>query len=168
MAEVSTTPTHHGGPPVPRITDPFAEPEQYFPSSELLSAISGHGVADHPITRWCVDLVGIHRDSAAEGCDERLSAKRRADIIRDIDMWTNHHVPQHLNGSRLHTETIGAVIDKIARAYTRFQTEMSRHAPGDPRVHGAWHCVAELVVAYRDLAAEVVRGQRRLPDRSSD
>ncbi|MET7767178.1 DUF4254 domain-containing protein [Nocardia sp. NPDC005366] len=159
--------TLHGSSPLkPAIADPFAEPEQYFPSSELLSAISGRCTAHHPITRWCVDLVDIH--TASEGIEDRHSAKRRADIIRDIDMWTNHHVPQHLNGSRLHTETIGAVIDKIARAYTRFQTEMSRHAPGDPRVHGAWHCVAELVVAYRDLAAEVVRGQRRLPDRSAE
>ncbi|MBH0781119.1 DUF4254 domain-containing protein [Nocardia bovistercoris] len=149
--------------PDPHTPDPFAEPETYFPSAELLAAISGHAAPTHPIVRWCVDLVDLHRDGACE-----IAARRRSEIIHDIDMWTNHHVPQHLNGSRLHTESIGAVIDKIARAYTRFQTAITQHAPGDPRVHGAWHCVAELVVAYKDLAAEVVRGQRRLPDRSPD
>lgn len=155
--------TVESGFPDPVVADPFAEPETYFPSSDLLAAISGRCVAHHPILRWCVALVDLHSDTTCE-----FAAARRAEIIHEIDMWTNHHVPQHLNGSRLHTESIGAVIDKIARAYTRFQGEMARHAPGDPRVHGAWHCVAELVVAYRDLAAEVVRGQRRLPDGSAD
>ncbi|MFC8042198.1 DUF4254 domain-containing protein [Nocardia sp. NPDC057353] len=138
----------------------FEDIEPLFPMTELLAAISGSRPAEHPIARWCVELLTLHQqdDTWAAGL-----AQRRTEIMHAIDVWTIGHVPQHRNGARLHTETVGSVVDRIARAYARFQRAMARHDAADPAVHAAWTQVAELFVGYQDLVVEVMRGQRRLP-----
>ncbi|MEV0360015.1 DUF4254 domain-containing protein [Nocardia sp. NPDC050697] len=143
----------------------FEDIEPLFPMTELLSALSGSRRAEHPIACWCVDLLELHQQDDVWG--DGLAA-RRTDLMHAIDVWTVGHVPQHRNGARLHTETVGSVVDRIARAYARFQRAMARYDAADPKVHAAWTQVAELFVAYQDLIVEVMRGQRRLPAPEAD
>lgn len=73
--------------------------------------------------------------------------------------------PQHHHGTRLHTETVGVVVDRLAAAQVcamRMLTGAAA-APTSPHTRAAWVHLAELADAYDDLAMEVVAGRTRLP-----
>jgi hypothetical protein len=72
-------------------------------------------------------------------------------------------VPQQGSGATLHTETIGAVIDRLAEASVRAHHALMTLDANDDVLHSAWHHLAELADGYDDLVREVLAGRRRLP-----
>ncbi|MCC3326433.1 DUF4254 domain-containing protein [Nocardia abscessus] len=93
----------------------------------------------------------------------------RAEWVGRIDAWVAANV-QHREGASLHTETLGAVIDRIAAKWVA-----ARHSLGDEittrphpmqaggEAHLQWTRLAELIDGYQDLIADVVAHRRRLP-----
>lgn len=141
--------------------------EPLLSGAELLRAIRGDRVGDHPLARWACLLAGVHR-AAMLAREEAVVAPEnggeRGSLVHAIDVWTEQQVPQHHQGVALHTETLGSVIDRIADAQVHADAMlMTCTNAGDPRVHAAWFRLAELVDGYNDLAAQVVDGVRRLP-----
>ncbi|MGQ4615001.1 DUF4254 domain-containing protein [Nocardia sp. R7R-8] len=50
------------------------------------------------------------------------------------------HLPVPHSGARLHTETLGAVIDRLARSQVRaYHLLMTVDDVADPQVHAAWY-----------------------------
>lgn len=90
--------------------------------------------------------------------------RRRMELVMAIDDWVMRNVPQNRLGATLHTETIGAVIDRLAEASVRAHHALMTLVSDDELLHGAWHHLAELTDAYDDLVREVLAGRRRLPE----
>ncbi|MFD6393861.1 DUF4254 domain-containing protein [Nocardia sp. NPDC055029] len=93
----------------------------------------------------------------------------RAALITRIDDWVAANVA-HREGASLHTETLGAVIDRMAAKWIAAQQALG----GDPiepttprqweaRIHLHWSRLAELTDGYRDLITDVTEHRRRLP-----
>jgi hypothetical protein len=101
--------------------------------------------------------------------EERLGAeitgeidRQRALLVHDIDRWVATNLPQAPVGARMHTETVGTVIDRLAQ-FSALAYLALTSAPEWVSVD-AWHRLSELSIAYADLAAEVSAGLVRLPD----
>ncbi|WP_280305293.1 DUF4254 domain-containing protein, partial [Nocardia abscessus] len=57
--------------------------------------------------------------------------RRRVELVMAIDDWVMRSVPQHRLGATLHTETVGAVIDRLAESSVRAHPPEKKHAaPG--------------------------------------
>ncbi|WP_457227371.1 DUF4254 domain-containing protein [Nocardia gipuzkoensis] len=94
---------------------------------------------------------------------ERECHCRRAELIIEVDVWVGDRLPIPHPGATLHTETLGAVIDRLAEAQVRAYHLLMSIDPADPRVHAAWYRLAELVDGYTDLITEIAQRSRRLP-----
>ncbi|MEU8894803.1 DUF4254 domain-containing protein [Nocardia sp. NPDC048505] len=99
---------------------------------------------------------------------EDIDESRRA-LIAAIDGWVATHVA-HRSGASLHTETLGAVIDRMAAKWIAAQQALGMNghgAPPPPQVdsdaHLQWTRLAELADGYQDLITDVVEHRRRLP-----
>jgi hypothetical protein len=90
--------------------------------------------------------------------------RRRTELVMAIDDWVARGVPQHRLGATLHTETVGAVIDRLAESSVRAHHALMTLDAQDERLHCAWHHLAELADAYDDLVRDIVAGRRRLPE----
>ncbi|MEU4813290.1 DUF4254 domain-containing protein [Nocardia fluminea] len=93
----------------------------------------------------------------------------RCALIARIDDWVAAHVA-HRDGASLHTETLGAVIDRMAAKWIAAQQAMAGPAPTtttprqrEARTHLQWCRLAELTDGYRDLITDVTEHRRRLP-----
>ncbi|WP_280244459.1 DUF4254 domain-containing protein [Nocardia abscessus] len=81
-----------------------------------------------------------------------------------VDTWAAMHLPVPRSGARLHTETLGAVIDRLARSQVRaYHLLMTVDDVADPQVHAAWYRLAELVDGYTDLADALTQRSVGLP-----
>ncbi|WP_051407141.1 DUF4254 domain-containing protein [Nocardia sp. CNY236] len=93
---------------------------------------------------------------------------QRTEWIGHIDTWVATNV-QHRSGASLHTETLGAVIDRIAAKWVTAQRSLSDKMSGphplelDGEAHLQWTRLAELIDGYQDLITDVVEHRRRLP-----
>ncbi|WP_025348000.1 DUF4254 domain-containing protein [Nocardia nova] len=79
-------------------------------------------------------------------------------LIAELDRWVTGRFPPAHGAASIHTETLGAVIDRLA-----YYTAAAEAAPNAAELRCLWRKLGELAVAYSDLAAEVRRGVRRLP-----
>ncbi|WP_239476760.1 DUF4254 domain-containing protein [Nocardia arizonensis] len=126
----------------------------------MLSACRGVGYAGHPVLRAAHALTGLHERRLTGGRDDHIDG-RSAGLIREIDRWVRGQLPPSRGPAAPHTETIGAVIDRIA-AYTAVAyaalVRGSDHELDDVR-----RLLAETAVGYEDLADDLVAGRRRLP-----
>ncbi|WP_330252958.1 DUF4254 domain-containing protein [Nocardia sp. NBC_00565] len=94
----------------------------------------------------------------------------RTELIHCIDSWVATNV-QHRAGASLHTETLGAVIDRMASKWVAAQRALGMSAPVDPPhplqldddAQLQWSRLAELADGYRDLITDVAEHRRRLP-----
>ncbi|WP_433523868.1 DUF4254 domain-containing protein [Nocardia pseudovaccinii] len=135
-----------------------------FPSDdELLLSMRGRPVGDHPLSPRAREFGRLHeqllahQDQAAEiGC-------RRRELALEINLWVAERVPVPHPNAPLHTETIGAVIDRMTQAQVRAYDLLMTLDPSDLRVHTAWYRLAELADGYTDLTNEVLNRCRRLP-----
>lgn len=127
-------------------------------------------------------------------CSHRIDTidEQRAELVARIDEWVAANIP-HRSGASLHTETLGAVIDRMAAKWVAAQQalgvpepaarQQSKGADGrnrrraiahrisedrphrvvDTEAHLQWYRLAELADGYRDLITEVAQHRRRLP-----
>lgn len=91
----------------------------------------------------------------------------RIALIARIDNWVATHV-EHRDGASLHTETLGAVIDRMAAKWIAAQQALAAQTTTTPRqrearTHLQWCRLAELTDGYRDLITDVTEHRRRLP-----
>ncbi|RJO72112.1 DUF4254 domain-containing protein [Nocardia panacis] len=144
-----------------------------LPTSDLLvRACRGHRVVGGPLLWFARDLAILHeRRQVGRGgsIDTDPAAiveieRRRMELVMAIDDWVARSIPRHRLGATLHTETIGAVIDRIAESSVRAHHALMTLDAHDDRLHGAWHHLAELADAYDDLVRDVLAGRRRLPE----
>ncbi|MGW5310286.1 DUF4254 domain-containing protein [Nocardia thailandica] len=94
----------------------------------------------------------------------------RAGLVAHIDEWVAANIA-HRAGASLHTETLGAVIDRMAEKWVAAQhalggdqdTQTTTPLQWEARTHLQWCRLAELTDGYRDLVTDVVEQRRRLP-----
>ncbi|WP_063045504.1 DUF4254 domain-containing protein [Nocardia pseudovaccinii] len=89
---------------------------------------------------------------------------RRSELVDDINEWIAQEVPQHRNGASLHTESLGAVVDRMARSWVDANTAIDVDGARSDNTHKHWYHLAELVDGYTDLVTDVAGGRRRLPE----
>ncbi|MFI6998289.1 DUF4254 domain-containing protein [Nocardia sp. NPDC050175] len=85
----------------------------------------------------------------------------RARLMCDIDEWVTLVTPIPFPSARVHTHTMGQVIDRLAQATV--QTYIALAAAPDALFYEASVQLAELGDAYQDLADELKQETRRLP-----
>ncbi|WP_194818964.1 DUF4254 domain-containing protein [Nocardia sp. XZ_19_385] len=100
--------------------------------------------------------------------------EHRRELIAVIDDWVATNVA-HRTGASLHTETLGAVIDRMAAKWIAAQQALGMNGHGsapppqvasrnhDADAHLQWTRLAELADGYQDLITDVVEHRRRLP-----
>ncbi|WP_227998560.1 DUF4254 domain-containing protein [Nocardia australiensis] len=144
-----------------------------LPSSDVLvRACRGHRVVGGPLLWFARDLAVLHeRRLAGRGGPVAMDPavvleidRRRTELVMAIDDWVARSVPQHRLGATLHTETVGAVIDRLAESSVRAHHALMTLDANNDQLHGAWHHLAELADAYDDLVRDLVAGRRRLPE----
>ncbi|MGQ4597552.1 DUF4254 domain-containing protein [Nocardia sp. R6R-6] len=89
---------------------------------------------------------------------------RRIELVDDINEWVAQEMPQHRNGASLHTESLGAVVDRMARSWVDANQVIDSEGAGSGNTHRHWYQLAELVDGYTDLVIDVAGGRRRLPE----
>lgn len=105
---------------------------------------------------------------------------RRTEYVAGIDIWVADNIA-HRSGASLHTETLGAVIDRMAAKWVAAQHALGMPRPGgkpsqrvrasmaggrrgvDGEAHLHWVRLAELADGYKDLITDVAERRRRLP-----
>lgn len=139
-------------------------PEDVLPSGEaLLSAIRGHHVGEHPLVKLAHELGALHHRELTEIGSDCHDGK--AELVIALDIWVAEHLPTPHPDATVHSETLGAVIDRLADAQVRAYHLLMAVAPGDQAVRTAWHRLAELVDDYTDLITALAQRSRRLPVR---
>lgn len=92
----------------------------------------------------------------------------RAELVGCIDSWVAANI-EHREGASLHTETLGAVIDRMAAKWITAQHALGvgrpspQPPPADGEAHLQWCRLAELADGYKDLITDVTEHRRRLP-----
>lgn len=133
---------------------------------QLLCAFQGRRFQDRVMLRSAHALAQLHA-RRGRTLDMALVAEidcRRAELTDDINDWIAQEVPQHRNGASLHTESLGAVIDRMARSWVRANQAIDADGPRSDNTHRHWYHLAELVDGYTDLITDVAGGRRRLPE----
>ncbi|MFE4459579.1 DUF4254 domain-containing protein [Nocardia tengchongensis] len=89
---------------------------------------------------------------------------RRGELVDDINDWVEQELPQHRNGATMHTESLGAVVDRMARSWVEANQVIDHEGASSDNTHKHWYHLAELVDGYTDLVFDVAGGRRRLPE----
>ena len=130
----------------------------------LLEAYTGVVVAPHPVLTATEQLARLHLERTAEPSDQSyVNDCERREYVHSIDRWVACSMPLPLGAATMHTETLGMVIDRLARFCTDAHTALSRDVPRY-EMHYRWQRLAELSLAYGDLADALGRRTCRLPD----
>lgn len=133
-----------------------------LPSKDMvLSACAGTIVLDHPVLHAAQQLASLYQ--VREHTDADVIDRERARLVCLIDAWVAAEQPPAFDAAYLHSETVGMIIDRLARLSVD-----ARAAAQGPisvsRLRHARHRLTELAHAYSDLAFEISRGTRRLPE----
>ncbi|RJO76640.1 hypothetical protein D5S18_10205 [Nocardia panacis] len=136
-----------------------------FPSrDQLLRACRGEQVPEHPLLRWARMLTVLHESRIGDSrCDIGESLSLERELVDRIDRWVESRPPALDGVWALHTESVGAVVDRVAQR-TAYAAVASRDAGGD-ELWDAWEELAEAAFGYEDLVAELSTGRRRVPVR---
>ncbi|MFI7666379.1 DUF4254 domain-containing protein [Nocardia sp. NPDC049526] len=133
---------------------------------QILCAFQGRRFQDRELLRSAHALAELHA-RRAEVQDMNLVAEidcRRSELVDDINEWIAQEIPQHRNGASLHTESLGAVVDRMARSWVEANTAIDVDGARSDNTHKHWYHLAELVDGYTDLVTDVAGGRRRLPE----
>ncbi|MFE3002811.1 hypothetical protein ACFXG4_48635 [Nocardia sp. NPDC059246] len=126
---------------------------------ELVAAIRRHigdGPDAYPVPRcaWVLAQLRVTSSNTAG------FAEMRAGLVERIDVWGRVFAPFAAKCS----QSLGEAVDALARA--RLEAEAVLAAGCDAgAVHEAWRVASERAVAWTDLVAEAMWGQRRVPRR---
>ncbi|WP_040815777.1 DUF4254 domain-containing protein [Nocardia concava] len=130
--------------------------------NHVLSACRGDAPGNHPLLQWAAELSLTHQQLLnADGAAREPIDERRVELIRNIDRWVARELTQPLGCARLHTETLGAVIDRLAMFTVHANAALT--GTREWELWDSWERLAELAVGYEDLKDEVSTGRRRLP-----
>ncbi|NKY88838.1 DUF4254 domain-containing protein [Nocardia veterana] len=136
-----------------------------LPARDLLLRVCADDISStHPVAHAASQLARLHRDRLRDGglgsCDIDCE---RARLTRLIDRWVAGEMPRPHGGAAMHTETVGMVVDRLARYCATAHSALT--APTTNwALHCAWRSLAEISLAYDDLAADLAGGHRRLPE----
>ncbi len=140
-----------------------SHPDLAWPPIEaLLSAIRGHHVGRHPITRWAHHLGEIHLDLLHRHQDVESTQGERLETIRQINRWLRTHAPTAHRTARPCPESVGELVDRIAAAQVLAYRLLMSRTGDDLEVHDAWTKLAKLVDTWNDLVASIDRGSYSL------
>lgn len=129
---------------------------------ELCAAIRGHHIGPHPVARLAAEFGQLYRDIPVTPPWECYC--RRDELVLAVDSWAAMWLPVPRPGARLHTESLGVVVGRMARIQVHaYRLLMTVPDVSDPLVHTAWYRLAELVDGYTDLAAALDGRSVRLP-----
>ncbi|RDI66589.1 DUF4254 domain-containing protein [Nocardia pseudobrasiliensis] len=108
------------------------------------------------------DLAELHerRLGANPECVREID-ELRADLVNRIDRWVRETVSPAPGSARIHTETIGAIVDRLAQLTADAFAALA--GTEEWGLGDAWERLAELAVGYEDLIDELTSGRRRLP-----
>ncbi|GAJ80733.1 hypothetical protein NBRGN_030_00290 [Nocardia brasiliensis NBRC 14402] len=132
---------------------------------QLLCAFQGRRFQDREMLRSAHALAELHARRRQVG-DSALIIEidcRRSELVDDINDWIGKEIPQHRNGASLHTESLGAVVDRMARSWVDANQAIDTEGARSDNTHKHWYHLAELVDGYTDLVTDVAGGRRRLP-----
>ncbi len=133
------------------------------PAGELSAAIHGRHIGAHALTRLAARLGVLHRRTRTCPHTDDECDCGRVELILGVDLWATLWLPRPRAGARLHTESLGAVLDRMARSQVHAFRLLMTLPPTDSRVLVAWYRAAELVDGYNDLADALVARAVRLP-----
>ncbi|WP_280198890.1 DUF4254 domain-containing protein [Nocardia cyriacigeorgica] len=131
-------------------------------AAQLLSACRGFPDTDGTLVDAAVDLGELHSDRLTNPAEGERIDWRRAQLVLEIDRFVLLAVPVPFPNARIHTETVGRVIDRLAELTA--QTYVALTAPSDTVYVEACAQLDELASAYQDLIDDLAAGTRRLPD----
>ncbi|MFD0360471.1 DUF4254 domain-containing protein [Nocardia sp. GCM10030253] len=128
----------------------------------LLAACRGDANNDHPLLRSARELAELHEQRVGASRDrvDEIDHERTR-LVREIDYWVTGQLPPSLGAARVHTETIGAVVDRLGQFTAGAFAALA--SGSNSELGDAWERLAELAIGYEDLKDEVSVGHRRLP-----
>ncbi|WP_324198988.1 DUF4254 domain-containing protein [Nocardia amamiensis] len=141
------------------------ETKPLLPSKNLvLEACTGNIRHPNPVLETAYELAALHEARLDTPYPARQEIDfHRTRLTRSIDRWVASALPQASGAAYMHTETVGAVVDRLARYSVLAHTALNRD-PQQPQIHYVWQQLAELALGYGDLSFELTAGTRRLPN----
>jgi hypothetical protein len=133
-----------------------------LPGKNLLLAACRGDAHDHPLLRSARELAELHElrlGASRERADE--IDQERVGLVRAIDQWVAGQLTPSLGAARVHTETVGAVVDRLGQFTACAFAALA--GGSNSELGDAWERLAELAIGYEDLKDEVLVGRRRLP-----
>ncbi|WP_249644364.1 DUF4254 domain-containing protein [Nocardia sputi] len=130
---------------------------------ELLMACRGFPLpADDPVLSAAAELAVLHqrREQTAWEALAVIDA-HRARLMDTIDTWVQVVIPEPASGARVHTQTMGQVIDRLAELTAHTYTALA--GASEEVFWDSAEVVDDLAIAYADLVEELLAGTRRLP-----
>lgn len=130
---------------------------------ELLMACRGFPLpADDPVLSAAAELAVLHqrREQTAWEALAVIDA-HRARLMDTIDTWVQAVIPEPVSGARVHTQTMGQVIDRLAQLTAHTYTALT--GASEEVFWESAEVVDDLAIAYTDLVEELLAGTRRLP-----
>ncbi|WP_306356135.1 MULTISPECIES: DUF4254 domain-containing protein [unclassified Nocardia] len=130
----------------------------------LLAACRGFPRHDHPLLQAASELAALHQQRIHSHATTTVNEIdwRRAQVMIRIDRWVAARAPSPSGGARLHTETIGRIVDRIAQLCVHAYSRLA--SPSNGAYADASAALFELTTGYEDLVAEIMRGIRKLPE----
>ncbi|TLF92935.1 DUF4254 domain-containing protein [Nocardia cyriacigeorgica] len=157
-------PRHRDRPTVLLASHPYRAVTDVPCADQVLQACRGcpAAVAHHPVLSAAAELADLHaRQTRHPRADADEIAWQRATLMLVIDKCVAVSTPTPFPAARVHTETVGGVVDRLAQ----FTVDAYRALTGtaDDEYHRACNRLADLATAYQDLVDELAAGTRRLP-----
>ncbi len=129
----------------------------------LLAACRGFPqLANHPMLTAAAELAVLHQTREHTPHSGLAAIDRHRTLLMErIDTWVITCVPHPKLSARVHTHTMGQVIDRIAQLTSYTYTLLS--GASDAVFFNSAAYVEELAHGYEDLCTELAAGVRRLP-----
>ncbi|MFE6925510.1 DUF4254 domain-containing protein [Nocardia sp. NPDC057663] len=129
----------------------------------MMQAVCGFTGDGDPVLRAAHELAALHerREQLVPGDTSEIDWER-ARLVCEIDRWVVIRSPRPATTAPMHTESIGAVVDRMA--HFAALTYRALACGAEPELRAAQLRLHELGCGYDDLIVEVASGARRLPD----
>ncbi|SNY74481.1 Protein of unknown function [Nocardia amikacinitolerans] len=134
-----------------------------LPSRELvLRAVCGVVDDSDPLLGAAHQLSRLHerRELVEPDAADEIDWQR-ARLVCEIDRWVGFLTPPPIPEAPMHTESVGAVVDRLAQLAVLAYLALARGA--EAQLTDVQQRLNELGWAYDDLITEVGSGTRRLP-----
>ncbi|MFC4127261.1 DUF4254 domain-containing protein [Nocardia rhizosphaerae] len=133
----------------------------------MMRAVCGVAVSGDPVLHAAHELAALHeRREQLAGGDTSEIDWQRAHLVCEIDRWVVLRAPRPATTAPMHTESIGAVVDRMA--HFAALTYRALACGAEAQLRAAQTRLHELACGYDDLVVEVANGARRLPDGPAD